>query len=449
MFHGPWHFLFVAQGSTGDILPPLAVACELNERGHEVSFLTHTHFGELIHKRGLEFIDLQDEEHYRMIFDPDYWDPRKSLKRNVRFLIDALRTQYELVARHAEIGRTVAVTSLNGMGVRIAHEKLGMPMISAHICPWLLRSVESPSDMPLANLPAFIRNWDPTGVGNRIYFRMADLLVYGPLFDKPINRFRAELNLPPLAQTFHRWIHSPQLIVGLFPQWFVHPYPRDWPEHTVLTNFPMDDDRDSTELPEGLREFLAGGDPPIVFSSGTGMAHVRDFFVHAVNACARLGRRGLLLTRFRELAPEPLPRFVHYEPYVPLSNILPRAAALVSHAGIGGASQALAAGIPQLLAPMNFDQPDNARRLNEFGVARTVNWKTTNGKEMADHLAYLLQSEQVAENCRRLRIRFSKGSPVARSCDLMEEFADRMLQMPNLRKMSSRTVFNPAYQPGR
>ena len=47
----------------------------------------------------------------------------------------------------------------------------------------------------------------------------------------------------------------------------------------------------------------------------------------------------------------------HFD-YTPLSHVLPGAAALVHHGGIGTAAQGLASGRPQLVMPMTFDQPD-------------------------------------------------------------------------------------------
>ena len=69
-----------------------------------------------------------------------------------------------------------------------------------------------------------------------------------------------------------------------------------------------------------------------------------------------------LLTRYPEQLPPALPASVRHERYVPFSAILPRCAAIVHHGGIGTCAQALAAGIPQLVSPFGFDQPDNAVR---------------------------------------------------------------------------------------
>ena len=75
------HFLLVQQGTAGDINPFLAMGMGLLERGHRVSYISHTHFGPLIRQRGLEFIDLQDEEEYRVLQSPDYWRPLWVSKR--------------------------------------------------------------------------------------------------------------------------------------------------------------------------------------------------------------------------------------------------------------------------------------------------------------------------------------------------------------------------------
>ena len=63
----------------------------------------------------------------------------------------------------------------------------------------------------------------------------------------------------------------------------------------------------------------------------------------------------MLLTRFSEPIPQNLPDGVRHFEFVPFSWLPPRAAAIVHHGGIGTMSQGLAAGIPQLIMPMNFD----------------------------------------------------------------------------------------------
>jgi hypothetical protein len=51
--------------------------------------------------------------------------------------------------------------------------------------------------------------------------------------------------------------------------------------------------------------------------------------------------------------------------------VLPHCAAIVHHGGVGTLAQGLAAGVPQLVMPMGFDQPDNATRSSALGVGPT------------------------------------------------------------------------------
>ena len=58
-----------------------------------------------------------------------------------------------------------------------------------------------------------------------------------------LNEWRRELGLPPVTRVFRDWIHSPQRVIGLFPDWFGVPQ-SDWPASLRLTGFPLFDDSD-------------------------------------------------------------------------------------------------------------------------------------------------------------------------------------------------------------
>ena len=192
-------------------------------------------------------------------------------------------------------------------------------------------------------------------------------------------------------------------------------------------------------MPAGLDEFLEDGEPPVVFTPGTMMRHSRQFFAAAVDACVRLGRRGLLLTRFRDQLPASLPAGVRHFDYVPLSQVLPRSAALVSHGGIGTLSPALAAGIPQLVMPLAFDQFDNAARRERLGVAATLLPRRFRGPAVAHELTWLLTSPAVARACRAAAARLHKDEWEDATCRAVEELAGAGRVIPSRRPLA-RTV---------
>jgi UDP:flavonoid glycosyltransferase YjiC (YdhE family) len=71
-----------------------------------------------------------------------------------------------------------------------------------------------------------------------------------------------------------------------------------------------------------------------------------------------------------ELGPQPAN--VRIERYLPQTDVLPRCRAVVSHGGSGSLLGALAHGLPSVLLPMGADQPQNAARCAQLGVARVL-----------------------------------------------------------------------------
>jgi UDP:flavonoid glycosyltransferase YjiC (YdhE family) len=358
------HVLFVALGSSGDVHPLIGIGLSLRQRGHRVTIVTSVHFERPVRRAGLEFVGLGTEEEYQAITsDPKLFHPIKGTKRVLEYCcVRTARDVYEIIANAYEPDNTIVISSTLGIGARIAHEKTGVPLITTILQPMLIRSAYA--------TPRY--NWLPLPqstprILKRAAFRTADRYV-DSIVGPETNRFRSELGLNPVRRICDVWWLSPQLVIGLFPDWFGPPQP-DWPANAMTTGFPMYDDGDDAELPTAARALLEGGDPPIVFTPGSAMRYGRPFFDAAVDACRALGRRGILLSRFREHIPPRLPDGVFHFDYLPLGRVLPRAAAMVHHGGMGTLAQTLRAGVPHLVMPMSIDQPDNAARLKALGVA--------------------------------------------------------------------------------
>jgi UDP:flavonoid glycosyltransferase YjiC (YdhE family) len=293
-------------------------------------------------------------------------------------------------------------------------------LVTGHLQPTAFRSAyeAGPEHRP------FSGRW-LLGVRKRLRDWLIDVLFLDRIFGPEINALRAGLGLPRVRRPLYQWWHSPQRVLGLFPDWFAPPQP-DWPPQTRLTGFPLYDDGE-LEMPVAAEDFLAGGSPPIVFTPGSAMRHGRAFFAESAAACESLGRRGILLTRYREQVPDNLPKGVQHFDYLPLSQVLPHAAALVSHGGIGTVAQALAAGVPQLVMPMAFDQFPNAARLEGLGVARTLQASAYRARTVAGALSDLLSSGDVAKNCQTIARKFPERNSLQAACAAIEELMQEVV----------------------
>ena len=106
-----------------------------------------------------------------------------------------------------------------------------------------------------------------------------------------------------------------------------------------------------------------------------------------------------------------------------LLGMLPRAAALVHHGGIGTTSQALAAGCPQLIMPMAHDQRDNAHHVADLRAGDWIKRSRYRAKNVAVALAKLINNPVVKHHCERAAGNFVGVKSMARTCDEIEMFA--------------------------
>jgi UDP:flavonoid glycosyltransferase YjiC (YdhE family) len=149
----------------------------------------------------------------------------------------------------------------------------------------------------------------------------------------------------------------------------------------------------------------------------------RQFFQTSVDACRQLGLRGVLLTRFPEQVPAGLPETCRHIDYAPLDRLLLQTAALVHHGGVGTTSQALAAGVPQLIRPLAHDQFDNLERVVRLGVGRGISVRRYRASRVAGELRSLLSSAGVKSACAAVRQRFESRRGLEQAALAVEQFA--------------------------
>jgi len=401
-------------GSAGDVNPFIGIGQELKTRGFRVVLITSQHFEAQARSVGLEFFGLGSAEDYQAIIqDPDLWSPDKGFKVFAeRVVFPIMEPAYEIIAGF-EPSKTILIAQGQFFAAHIAHEKLGFPFITIHLQPAAFRSVHEFPLLPVRLPPFLIRG----------LFILIDALLLDKLFAPNINRFRESLDLPAINKIFGGWMHSPQTNLGLFPDWFAQ-IQLDWPPQTQLTGFVFYDKQNGKEeLPRELETFLNAGSAPIIFTAGTAMKHADQFFRDCIEACQLLGQRGILLTQHSEQLPAELPQAIQHFAYLPFSEVLPRALALVHHGGIGTTAQAIAAGIPQVIRPMAHDQPDTAVRVEKLGIGASLSPKKFNAASLAEKLNSLITSPVVLERCKAYAQRIHPNQSLDDTCTIIENFA--------------------------
>ena len=413
-------------GSFGDIHPYMALAIELQARGHHPIIATSELYREKIETAGLKLHPVRPNLPPPQDQDPELIKRIMNPRSGPRVLMDeiilaSLRDSYAdlvEVARDADL----LITHPAAPAGHLVARKTQIPWISTVLAPASFLSAYDPPVPPFWSWFNHLQLFGPHLIG--LFLTLAKQ-SYRP---QVLFRLRDELGLGHYGHPVFEGQHSPNLVLALFSKLFAAAQP-DWPRHTRITGFAFYDGHRELEMPAELSKFLDEGEPPIVFTLGSSAVWVaRDFFHESIAAARQLKRRAVLLVGDeRNLPVEPLPSEIIAVNYAPYQSLLPRACAMVHHGGVGTTAQGLRAGVPTLIVPFAFDQPDNAAHAKRMGTSRTLNRKDYLAPRVAKEMDVLLGESQYAANATCISTQLQNENGAANACDLIEEFIGRTL----------------------
>ncbi|HTY50364.1 MAG TPA: glycosyltransferase [Steroidobacteraceae bacterium] len=410
--------LLATFGSLGDLHPYIAVGQALGARGHQAVIASCGDYEAAVTGAGLEFAAVPprlDGMGDREVLTRRLFHPRQGTRR----MLDEVVFPH-LDAAHAAIDRAADGAQLLvghplTFGVPVVAQRRGLPWLSTVLAPSSFLSRHDPPRLSVDVLRRAHR------LGPWAYDFMLGMVRHEVWrWEAPLRAFRARQGLPtPQIQIFEGQFSSLGTL-ALFDPVLGAPQ-ADWPVDTQLCGAALHDAGGadgSAETSAALEQFLAEGEPPIVFALGSAAVWMgEDYFRSAIAATVQLQRRALLLTG--KPWPEPLPAGIRAFAYLPYSRVFPRAAAVVHQAGIGTLSQALRSGRPQLITPAGFDQLDNAERASKLGLARVLPFQKVTARRLRRELAALLADAGAAQAAARVAGQLD-GQGAARAAQAIE-----------------------------
>ena len=364
--------LLITTGSRGDVQPFLVLARALSEAGAHPVVAAPRRFDNLAARFGVEFIglddsilDLQDE-----LVGAGPVRAVRSLGRIRPLMRRWLNDLAELA--HGEAGRAdIAVFTQKVLGGASLAERLKIPGLPAQLIP--TGPPTSAFRAPLAP------------VGTPRLLRRASWLLVGAAeapWGRMVAQWRsARLGLKTRPIPFSRIVATRGILSAWSPRLLAAP--PEW--HSSQSPLGFWRSRETGTLPPDIERFLADGPPPVVIGFGS-MRHDDPARLarEVVDGLRRAGRRGILLAGWSGLSVSGGGDILAVEE-APLGGLLPRAAAIVHHGGVGTVGAALHAGTPQVISPFFGDQSFWAGRLRELGVAPRPLMRIT-GEALAERL---------------------------------------------------------------
>jgi UDP:flavonoid glycosyltransferase YjiC (YdhE family) len=369
--------LLATFGTLGDIYPFIAIAHAMRRRGFDAVIAAPEMHRGSIEREGLEYARLRPHEADIVgALGVDIPGAFRIMLQNPFFILDEIYLRF-LSETYCDTlavaeGADAIVTHNLLVGANLAAEKSRLPTARVALAPLYVQSAAEPSFTPPA--PYVLQPRSRLAIGYNTVVRSV-MRSSVNLRMKRLRDFRRRVGLTgaqdDLFLDFGRE-NGASKIFGLYSPRFAS-RPPDGPINMEVPGFPFYEPHDESRRDLGgpLKDFLAAGDAPIVFTLGSFAPQVSGGFYDVSIAAARaVGRRAVLLagpTDADRLGASIGPNELVCQD-APHGKLFPFAAGVVHHGGIGTTAQALRAGKPQLIVPFFGDQPDHGKRVERLGV---------------------------------------------------------------------------------
>lgn len=382
-------FLFVVPPFAGHVHPTVSVARKLTARGHAVAWAAHA--------RGMRHLLPDDAE--MMPLDDDGSD----------------RAAGELVER---------AKRLRGLeSLQFLWEQMLLPLARGTFPRLLDIMTTYAPDVVIADHQALAGAFAARRLGVRFAtFCTTSASIVDPLADLPkvkewidleIARLERDAGLEPLPSPDT----SPHLVVVFSTETLVGE-DHLWPEHFRFVGPSIQDRPDSTPFPwSELKDR-----PRIFVSLGTISASNGTSFYEAL--ASGLGDLDVqvILAAPPSLVPDPPRNFVVRE-RVPQLALLPHVDAVLCHGGHNTVCEALAHGLPLVVAPIRDDQPVVAGQVVRAGAGIRIRYGRVSLESLRAAVLRVLREPEFRRGAARIRASFASAGGALAAADALEAMA--------------------------
>jgi len=408
--------VITAWGSYGDLFPSIGVGRALADRGHDVRLAVPAYYAPLVRHERLEHhavgpdIDPADRDIVARVMDP-LRGPEVLIRE---WLMPKTEETFEQLLRAAH-GADLIVSHPVTFAAPVVARVLGVPWVSTVLAPMSFFSITDP---PVLTVAAYLQRLRRFGtVYGRLVRWMADRATRSWM--EPLYRLRRAHGIADDRNPLMDGQFSPTMTLALFSPVLGLPQ-RDWPTPTRQTGFVFYNG--DLAVPPAFDDFIAAGDPPVIFTLGSSAVGAAGrFYSESVAAARRLGVRAVLLTGgFAENEQVAESSDVLLIPTAPHQVVFPQASAIVHHGGVGTTGQGLRAGRPTLVVPHAHDQADNADRLVRLGVARSIAAPSYEAGAVARELARLLEDGSYRSRAQDVATQVARDGGAVAAADAIE-----------------------------
>lgn len=383
--------IFLILPVEGHFNPFVPIIHECTKQGYQVICMTGSKFKNPVEKTGATFHNL-----------PEKWDPGEN---DLYDLLPELKkrsglSQIKYYLKHLLFDQVPdTIEALKELLDNFPADVLISDTFM--VATGWITELGGPPNVRLSVLPLFLpgKNIPPTGLGrmpgksffSKLGNRFLNILVEKFVFNevqKYANRIRARHNLNPYKDSFIKHgIKQPDLVLHTSIAAFEYPrkeYPRNF--HFIGTT--VLPPRDDYSLPEWWGE-MENDFPIVLINQGTIAVDYNNLIKPAIEGLKDENINVIAVpVNNGEIAD--LPKNVHTEPYIPFGNLLPQVDIMITNGGFGGTQNALAHGIPVIIAGATEDKMEVAARVAYSGAGINLRKQQPSPKDIKSAVKKIL-----------------------------------------------------------
>jgi MGT family glycosyltransferase len=422
-------FLFTTMPATGHVTPKLPLARELTARGHEVHWYTGAHYrdqvaatgathhpirsaqdfgGQTIGEAFPELLGLSGVKMVTRAFQRVFIDNAPGMLRDCREILEAHPAD-------AILSEPLCVCA------RWLHE-LGGP-------PW--------ATLGETMLGTYSRDTAPFGPGlfplrgplgrlrNRALNALHRRVLFAPVTEH-YERARRAVGLEPLRLSFIDTFLGDYLYLQTTVPSFE--YPRsDLPPHLHFIGPLLTEASDDFMPPRWWPE-LAGARRVVLVTQGTVATGPEQLLAPAIRGLADESVLVIATTAgppaaLLDALGGALPANVRVERFVPYAELMPHVDLLVTNGGYGTVQQALAHGVPIVVAGATEDKPENAARIAWSGVGVRIKAQSPEPARLLAAVREALEQPRYREKAQAIAAEMAGYDAARTGADLLEQLA--------------------------
>lgn len=408
-FKPVYKICILIEPAEGHFNPFVPIIQKFVQNGHEIVCITGRSFKELVENTGATFHPI-----------PIKWDPED---KDIHDILPELKklsglSQIKYYLKHILYDQVPDV--LNTLKKLLENFSADVVICDSFMIAggWMTQ-LGGPPNVRLSVLPLGLpgKNIPPYGLGmlpGKSLFSKFRINLLNIFFERIIfkdvknyaNRIRKQLSLAPYRKSIFRNAYEiPNLVLHTSIPSFEYPrkeFPSNFHFIGPILITPHNDYKKPIWWSEVENDF-----PVVLINQGT-IAKDHDDLIKPAIEALKNENINVIAVPVKEGEIKNIPKNTHVEPYIPFGNLLPYVDIMITNGGFGGTQNALAHGIPIIIAGATEDKMEVAARVEYSGAGINLKKQKTSPEDIKNAVMKILSDSSYKKKSKELQTIYAK-----------------------------------------